>query len=697
MRSRQAKFLCTVHYPKYSTLAHLSFTDNHRPMWRAFLAWCIFVGIVIPAMHAQVAQTQFGTNFAQTQLAEYFKTEVHEIASRCLAEIKTRSDWETHRMGYRKQLLEMLGLTPVPERTELHPVVTARLEHDGIVIENVQFQALPRVYCTANLYLPKELPHPAPAILYLCGHLRQTTNGISLGNKTAYQHDGLLFARNGYICLVLDSLQLGEIMGVHTGTRDLGMWWWNSRGYTPAGVEAWFAIRALDYLCSRPEVDTNKLGVTGHSGGGAYSWTVAALDDRVKAAAPLAGLADLQSHIIDGVLDRHCDCNFFINIYRWDFPQLAALAAPRPVLIGGTDNDPLFRLDSTIRIYQKLKRIYDLLDAPDKLGLAIAPGQHTETQELRFAVLRWFNKFLKHEPAELTLHAPSPLHREQLRVFDQLPTDALNTNAIEVFSPCQPQTQKPINKLRTALRQKVFCGWPADEPVIEPELAARAERQGTRISVFKFSSQHNTLLQFFLLEPSNADCIRTIELEILDQVTWADWLKTFGPIFSNGLTDELPTGATLNTTEVCIAEFKPQLPKPNTAHAFFAPRGIGPTAWSTDEKTLTKIRRRFMLLGQTLDGMRVWDIRCAIRALNRVYTNAPCTIELRATGNMAVNALYAALFEPTVSRLDLFNMPTSHMTGPDYFNVLKITDIPQVAKAVSEGAELKMSSTEMKP
>ena len=186
------------------------------------------------------------------------------------------------------------------------------------------------------------MTQPAPTILYECGHWRLLTNGVSYGNKAVYQNDGAWFARNGYVCLVLDTLLAGEIQGIHTGTRDRGLWWWNSRGYTPAGVEAWFGIRALDYLCTRPEVDTNRFGITGHSGGGAYSWTVTALDDRIKAAAPLAGMADVQSHIGDGVIDSHCDCNFFINIYRWDFPQLAALAAPRPLLIGGTDRDPAF-------------------------------------------------------------------------------------------------------------------------------------------------------------------------------------------------------------------------------------------------------------------------------------------------------------------------------------------------------------------
>src|SRR5439155_1435406 len=82
-----------------------------------------------------------------------------------------------------------------------------------------------------------------------------------------------------------------------------GRWWWASRGYTPAGVEAWNGIRALDYLETRPEVDRSRIGITGRSGGGAYSWWIAALDDRIKVAVPTAGITTLKNHILDGAID----------------------------------------------------------------------------------------------------------------------------------------------------------------------------------------------------------------------------------------------------------------------------------------------------------------------------------------------------------------------------------------------------------
>ncbi|HLP77077.1 MAG TPA: acetylxylan esterase, partial [Candidatus Paceibacterota bacterium] len=115
-------------------------------------------------------------------------------------------------------------------------------------------------------------------------------------------------------------------------------------------------------------------------------------------------------------------------------------------------------------------------------------------------------------------------------------------------------------------------------------------------------------------------------------------------------------------------------------------------AWSGDAKAQTKIRRRFMALGQTADGMRVWDIRCAVKAIHQVRDNH-ARIELRAQGSMAVNALYAALFEPTVTRLDLRQLPASQLAGPDYLGVLRICDLTQVIDAVKTQAEVNSETT----
>jgi hypothetical protein len=91
-----------------------------------------------------------------------------------------------------------------------------------------------------------------------------------------------------------------------------------------------------------------------------------------------------------------------------------------------------------------------------------------------------------------------------------------------------------------------------------------------------------------------------------------------------------------------------------------------------------------MLLGQTLDGMRVWDIRCGAQALKSLPEFRKSRLVLRAQGSMGVNAAYAALFEDQVSGLQLSAMPSSHLEAPDYLGILRFADIPDVLAALGD-------------
>jgi dienelactone hydrolase len=632
-------------------------------------------------------------------LAEYFRAETATLADQCLADIRSLDEWKTRRPEYRRQLQEMLGLWPMPERTELKAVTTGKLERDDFVVENLHFQASPGLYVTANLYLPKGLKKPAPAILYVCGHSQQITNNLSFGNKTGYQHHGEWFARNGYVCLVIDTLQLGEIPGLHHGTHHLGLWWWNARGYTPAGVEAWFGIRALDYLGSRPEVDGERIGITGRSGGGSYSWTIAALDDRVKVAAPVAGITDLQNQVVDGVVDGHCDCMFFVNTYRWDFPQVAALIAPRPLLIGNSDKDKIFPLDGVVRLHEKTRKIYALYGATDKLGLLITEGPHLDTQDLQVPVFRWFNRFLKGDEAHVEMAAKKLLEREQLKVFGNLPANAVNTNIQETFVALAKPAQlrgttgggdQPSESLIAALREKVFAGWPAETNSLAIELMGHNERFGVRMNAYDFQSQPKVGLWLYIFQRAKGKKPDAVTLAVLDEENWKVCLATFDPWLGTGEQSQTYESKPLIGGGRGLVSLRREVEAGKITLVLFAPRGIGPEAWKGEEKKRTQIRRRFMLLGQTLDGMRVWDIRRAVQSMRAIKETKTKPLIVEASGQMGVNVLYASLFEPGVRRLELKRLPASHAEGPDYLNVLQVLDIPQAVQLAAERTEVKL-------
>jgi len=605
-------------------------------------------------------------------LAAYFRAEVDKISARCLADIHSLSDWEARRGEYRRQLQEMLGLWPEPERTDLKPVITGKLEEADFTVEKLHFQAMPHLYVTANLYLPKKLEHPAPAILYVCGHSRVITNGVSCGNKVAYQHHGIWFARNGYVCLVIDTVQLGELQGVHRGTYSDGRWWWNSRGYTPAGVEAWFGIRALDYLCSRPEVDKGRIGMTGRSGGGAYTWTVAALDERVKVAAPVAGMTDLRNHVVNGTIEGHCDCMFFPNTYRWDFPQVAALIAPRPLLIGNSDKDKIFPLDGVVRLYNQTMRIYRLYKQTNHLGLLITEGPHQDTQDLQLPVFRWFNRFLKGEDPLIEMAARKLFSPQQLRVFEKLPADEINTTVDESFVP--RGVMRDQAEYLQALREKVFGGWPAEPFQAKPELKESRELGGLRISTYTLRPQPEVSLWLRIVQDPKVTRPGKVLLTAIDAEDW-----------TNAPAKWLWLG---EATPDAIADLRQQLQARKMVLACFAPRCVEPAAWQADTKKANQIRRRYMLLGQTLDSMRVWDLRCAAQAVKALPEFKEVPLYVKAKRQMGVNAAYAALFEPEIQKLKLEDLPASHMEGPDYLCVLKVGDIRQALELLAKRADL---------
>ena len=479
-------------------------------------------------------------------IAEYFKIETARLAENCLNNIRTLDDWNAKKSEYRRQLSEMLGLWPMPDKTDLQPVITGKLEHPEFTVEKLQFQSSPGLYITANVYVPRNLNKPAPTILYLCGHSQQISNGISYGNKTGYQRHGAWFARNGYICLVLDTIQLGEIQGIHHGTYREKMWWWNSRGYTSAGVEAWNAIRALDYLQLRPDVDATRFGVTGRSGGGAHSWYLAALDDRIKVSVPVAGITDLENHVVDGCVEGHCDCMFMVNTYRWDYAMLAALTAPRPLLLANSDKDRIFPLDGVMRIHSQVRRIYELHNATNNLGLLITEGPHEDTQDLQVPTFRWFNRFLKGEESIIEMAATNHFAPKDLRVFTHLPTDERTSKIHETFVALAPTPAVPSSKTewqslrenwKQFLNKKVFAAWPNEIEPAQLHPISDTKKNGVKIQRFEFVSLEKITLPIYIVNNRNS---KRLIIRVLDQTEWDSLAENFtnNPQLTHGLAEE---------------------------------------------------------------------------------------------------------------------------------------------------------------
>jgi dienelactone hydrolase len=639
-------------------------------------------------------------------LDRYFRVQVKQIADACPAGVKTREGWEKKRPELRRQFLEMMGLWPLPPRTALKPVVTGKLDGGTFTVEKLHFQSLPGLYVTANLYVPKKAKWPVPAVLYVCGHSRVADKDVSYGCKVAYQHHGAWFAEHGYVCLIVDTLQLGEIPGIHHGTYRRGMWWWHTLGYTPAGIECWNAMRALDYLETRKEVDAKRMGVTGRSGGGATSWWLAAADERPQCIIPVAGIADLQAHVVEGVAPKfrkgvitgHCDCMYMVNTYRWDFPLVAALCAPRPLMLGNSDADDIFPVPGYRRLAAKVRKVYELYGAGDRFTVLETSGPHKDTPELRRGAFRWMNRWLKGEKGEVTDSDRKRFTPQQLKVLTGRPDDEINTTVHEeLIKPARtdlPGSAEAIREWwpakskewRAALRARVFHGWPEKAPALNVRPAEEVKHQGLRLRAFDFTSEEGIDLRLWLLTAEKVDRPTLVVLSAVDEDGWKEWVRDLGPAFQKALQLDKPP----RLDEGRFAKNRKVLQSYKWAFAAIAPRGIGPTRWAPDGTPADiHARRRFALLGQTLDGQRVWDVRRAVAVLSGLADLKGVPLWLQGKGDMAGVVLYAALFEPAVTTLDLWHLPASHRQGPTLLNVRRILDTPQaVALALPKSIRL---------
>ena len=590
-------------------------------------------------------------------IERYLASETKLLSLSVLAEADSREAWEGKREELKRQYFDMLGLWPLPERTPLKAQITGTVAREDFTVEKVHFQSKPGLYVTGNLYLPGlrgQVAHPPhdklPAVLYVCGHSGKGRDG----NKTAFQQHGMWFATHGYVCLIIDTLQLGEVAGTHHGTYNKDRWWWHSHGYTSAGVECWNGVRAIDYLVSRPEVDPERIAVTGISGGGAATFWIAAADERVKVCVPVSGMSDLQSYVTDKVCNGHCDCMFLYNNYRWEWTTIAALVAPRPMLFENSGYDTIFPMPGNERIRQRLATIYNWYEKKpgDLFDIGVTPGGHDDKVELRLMAYRWISKHLKADNSETAEPPLPPFTGKELRVFPEesdLPSDSLNAKIDESFVTLAKLTT-PTNKeeyhtwskrLSGELLDRVFRDWP--DQILAAEV--REELPGGRVILR--TDTEISVLAARLQEGAVQEKPKRLWLVVLN----ADEPEGKLPAWTKGV---IPDG------------------QPVTV---LSPRGSGEFSAWTRKNPPNYVERAHALLGRTVDAGRVWDVQATARWLHEAEGNE-LSVGVVGKGQAGVLGAYAALFEVCIAETILVDPPSTHRDGPHFLGVMKVLDVP---------------------
>jgi hypothetical protein len=310
---------------------------------------------------------------------------------------ETPTAWEDRRQELRREFLKGAGLWPLPAKRPLNPIVHSRREHDGYSVENVALETLPGFFCTGNLYRPLPQTAPAPAILCPHGHFRPD------GRYRADQQIRCAhFARMG--ATVFSYSMVGWQDSQQTTHQDPLV----------LALQTWNSLRALDYLCSLKEVDPQRIGMTGASGGGTQTFFLATLDDRVRVSAPVV-------IVYPWAAPAGCRCEGGLPVMQaaqTNAIELAAAVAPRPQLLISVGGDPT--KDFPQAGFPFIKHVYEIHGKGDLVENVHLPNEaHDFGPSKRKAVYAFYAKhlglkLLDEDVSKITLERP-----EEMSVFNE--------------------------------------------------------------------------------------------------------------------------------------------------------------------------------------------------------------------------------------------------------------------------------------
>jgi cephalosporin-C deacetylase-like acetyl esterase len=540
---------------------------------------------------------------------------------------------------YQKQLrskfLEAIG--ELPQRTPLKPQVTGIVHRDGYHVEKVIFESQPKHYVSAALFVPDTEKHhsPHPGVLVPCGHSR---NGKA---SETYQTMGALLALNGMVALVFDPIDQGERGQMMSQWPEL----WGTKAHTMLGVgsillgrntawfEIWDGMRGIDYLQSRAEVDPNRIGCTGNSGGGTQTSYLMSLDDRIIAAAPSCYITNLYERILD-LGPQDAEQNIFGQLaFGMDHADYLMMRAPTPIIICAATKD-FFDIRGTWQSFRYAKRLYSRMGFAERIDILENDAPHNYNRTQRQSVVRWMARWLLKKDEPITEPEINVLKDEEIQCTPD--GQVMLLEGARSAYDINRDYEKVLAKRRKKLRQQTS---PAEllnqarklagirtlgelpEPIIEK--TGTIERTGYRIDKLIIKPEDGIYLSSLMFVPDKEQSKDTV-LYVSEQGKSADAMES-GPIEklteSGKIVLAVDLRGTGETQQSNQGYFKP----------YFGPDG-------QDFYTA-------YLLGRSYVAMRAEDVLVAARFLQH---KCGASVDLIAVGHVSVPALHAAALEPDI-------------------------------------------------
>jgi Acetyl xylan esterase (AXE1) len=288
----------------------------------------------------------------------------------------TVQTWRDRARAVREQLLVTMGLWPMFPKTPLHPRIVGKLERDGYTIEKVVLETFPGFTLSGNLYRPTGKTGKLPGILCPHGHWEDGRVNPEVQPRC------IRWAKLGAVVFMYDMVGYNDSKYFgHVFLNDRLRRW----GLSLVTLQTWDSIRALDWLCTLPDVDPARIGCTGESGGGTQTFLLTAIDQRIKVSAPVVMVSDS--------FQGGCVCENCAGLrIGTDNVEFAALTAPRPLKLVGATGD-WTKLTMT-NAYPTLREVYSLYGKTDRVSADVFDFPHNYNETTRNAVYAFMGKWL---------------------------------------------------------------------------------------------------------------------------------------------------------------------------------------------------------------------------------------------------------------------------------------------------------------
>lgn len=624
---------------------------------------------------------------ASATLTTYLLQQMHAQYAPRTAEldraVQSAANAAAYRDSVRARFRQVLG--PLPARTPLRAQVTGKLLRDQYRIEKIIYESTPHHHVTANLYVPAG-QGKKPGVLLFCGHEQESKATVS------YQKTAILFAQHGFVVLVIDPISQGERMQLtdaagkplaRGGTTEHTLLNAGAAllGETTPAEELWDNERGLDYLLTRAEVDTARIGCLGNSGGATQAAYFIGFEKRIKVAALCSYVASGERNLaLTGPTDG-CVQLPGAGRARLDVADWPIMFAPKPLLLlaGRYDFVDYSQIEAATA---ETRRVYTALGRPEQLSLFTYDDGHGISQPKREVAVTWFGRWLAGNAApvregDLRVSGEKELRCTATGQVNTAFRDEVNTASQHLVEaralvahrlPLQPEA------LATRVRQQL--GFPADEEAAR--LPVAVERRDT----LRYSG---VALQKLILR-----CPGEPPLPVLLALPTGPAAPTKVIVWLAGRGK-----ASLADSAGLLASYLRQ----GAAVLLADLRGLGETADPAapiEPKYYNHEYRPALLalhLGRPLLAQRVTDVFTLLSFLQADARLSVLPLEMQASGQAAPVALHAAVLLPRITRLVLYQMPLTYRqqleqpTTHDTYSlllpgVLRRYDLPDLQQAL---------------